>query len=75
MSPDNENKVHGRVRIPASKSHTIRALFIAAFAEGESCLEGPLVSQDTLSCRQTIEALVQQSGRMEGTGLFMDSGP
>ena len=53
----NENKVHGRIRIPASKSHTIRALFVAAFAEGESCLEGPLVSQDTLSCRQTIEAL------------------
>ena len=40
----------GRVRIPASKSHTIRALFIASMAEGVSTLDYPLDSLDTRSC-------------------------
>ncbi len=50
-------KVSGRIPIPASKSHTIRALLIAAFAEGESRLRRPLVSRDSLSCRKAIEFL------------------
>ena len=50
-------KVSGRISIPASKSHTIRALLIAAFASGESRLRRPLVSRDSLSCRQAVEAL------------------
>ena len=55
-----------KVRIPASKSHTIRALLIAAFATGESRLNRVLVSRDTLSCRQAIEAL-GASVREDGT--------
>lgn len=50
-------KVSGRIPIPASKSHTIRALLIAAFAEGESRLRRPLVSRDSLSCRKAVEFL------------------
>ena len=50
-------KVSGRIPIPASKSHTIRALLIAAFAEGESLLRRPLVSRDSLSCRKAVESL------------------
>ncbi len=42
-------KIGGRVRIPASKSHTIRALVIAALAEGESRIRRPLNSADTRS--------------------------
>ena len=49
--------VSGSISIPASKSHTIRALLIAAFAEGESRLRRPLVSKDAVSCRKAVEAL------------------
>jgi 5-enolpyruvylshikimate-3-phosphate synthase len=50
-------RVGGRISIPASKSHTIRALLIAAFARGESRLGRPLVSRDSLSARSTVQAL------------------
>jgi 3-phosphoshikimate 1-carboxyvinyltransferase len=40
----------GTVRVPASKSHTIRRLLIAALAEGVSEIEYPLDSLDTRSC-------------------------
>lgn len=39
----------GRVRIPGSKSHTIRALFIAGLAKRKSVITDPLVSNDALS--------------------------
>ena len=38
------------VRIPASKSHTIRQLLIASLADGESEIKYPLDSLDTQSC-------------------------
>ena len=38
-----------RVRIPSSKSHTIRALFIASLAEGKSTILNPLISEDAIS--------------------------
>ena len=49
--------LQGAVRIPGSKSHTIRALAIAGMARGESVLEAPLISADTLSARDAIAAL------------------
>ena len=39
----------GSIRIPGSKSHTIRALFIASLAGGKSEILNPLVSSDALS--------------------------
>lgn len=39
----------GQVRIPASKSHTIRAVAIGSLASGKSRVSNPLVSADTLS--------------------------
>jgi 3-phosphoshikimate 1-carboxyvinyltransferase len=45
------------VRVPASKSHTIRALIVATLAEGESVLEGPLDSADTRACVEACRAL------------------
>jgi len=50
-------KVSGTISIPASKSHTIRALLIAAFASGESRLRRPLLSRDSISCRRAVEVL------------------
>lgn len=49
-----KSAVSGTVRIPGSKSHTIRALFIAGLAEGVSEISNPLVSSDALSA---VEAL------------------
>jgi 3-phosphoshikimate 1-carboxyvinyltransferase len=48
------------VRIPASKSHTIRQLLIAAFAEGVSRITAPLDSLDTRSCIAVCRALGAQ---------------
>ncbi len=44
-----KSEVKGKVRIPGSKSHTIRALFIASLADGKSELYSPLISNDALS--------------------------
>jgi 3-phosphoshikimate 1-carboxyvinyltransferase len=50
-------RLAGRVLVPASKSHTIRALIIATLAEGQSILENPLESADTRACVETCRAL------------------
>lgn len=53
----NPSTLQGNITIPGSKSHTIRALVIAALAEGTSQIHAPLISQDTLSCREACIAL------------------
>jgi 3-phosphoshikimate 1-carboxyvinyltransferase len=50
----------GTVRIPASKSHTIRRLLIAALAQGVSEIEYPLDSLDARSCVAACRALGAQ---------------
>jgi 3-phosphoshikimate 1-carboxyvinyltransferase len=50
----------GTVRIPASKSHTIRGLLIAALADGVSTLRNPLASGDTGSCVHACRAFGAQ---------------
>ncbi|MCF7948088.1 MAG: 3-phosphoshikimate 1-carboxyvinyltransferase [Spirochaetia bacterium] len=49
--------VGGSVSIPASKSHTIRAILIAGMAEGTSTLRLPLESNDTLAAVRACGAL------------------
>ena len=49
--------VSGTLRVPASKSHTIRALLIASLAEGTSTLHGALRSGDTQSCITVLRQL------------------
>ncbi|MDH7480767.1 MAG: 3-phosphoshikimate 1-carboxyvinyltransferase [Armatimonadota bacterium] len=44
-----KSKLGGQVLIPASKSHTIRAVAIASLAHGTSFLRNPLSSSDTLA--------------------------
>lgn len=57
-------RVHGTIKVPSSKSHTLRALLFAALADGESTIEGALDSPDTLAmaegCR-SLGASVDQS--------------
>lgn len=49
--------ISGSVTVPGSKSHTIRAIIIAALAKGTSHITAPLVSEDTLSCIKAASAL------------------
>jgi 3-phosphoshikimate 1-carboxyvinyltransferase len=55
----------GDISIPASKSHTIRAVAIAGMAEGRSILGKPLISADTSSC---INSMVKFGGKVEKKG-------
>jgi 3-phosphoshikimate 1-carboxyvinyltransferase len=62
----------GEIQIPASKSHTIRALAIAGMAEGKSVLVNPLIASDTISCINGIKefgAAVKMNGGIEITGI------
>jgi 3-phosphoshikimate 1-carboxyvinyltransferase len=52
-----KSRLSGKVAIPASKSHTIRAIAIASLADGVSQIRNPLASQDTLSCVAAYQAL------------------
>ena len=51
------SKLSGTVRMPGSKSHTIRALAIASLASGQSVIENPLDSLDTQAAVRTYRAL------------------
>lgn len=50
-------RLSGSVRIPASKSHTIRGLLLGTLAEGGSVLLDPLRASDTESCLLACRAL------------------
>ena len=66
--------LRGEVRVPGSKSHTIRAVAIAALADGESCIQRPLESDDARAAVAAYRALgaeAQTTGdawRIRGTG-------
>lgn len=47
----------GSVRIPGSKSHTIRAVVVASLAEGASTIRQPLDSLDTQACARVCRGL------------------
>jgi len=51
------SKVHGIVTVPPSKSHSMRAILLAALADGDSCIHGLLRSPD-------IEAMIQAARAM-----------
>lgn len=51
------SQLEGTVAIPASKSHTIRGVTIAALAEGQSVLRQPLLSADTEAAIRAAVAL------------------
>jgi 3-phosphoshikimate 1-carboxyvinyltransferase len=51
-----KSQLNGTITVPASKSHTIRALIIASLAEGESVINSPLDSLDTRSAARSVEA-------------------
>jgi 3-phosphoshikimate 1-carboxyvinyltransferase len=48
---------HGVVRVPGSKSISIRALLLSALADGETMLDGVLASDDTTVMIEALRAL------------------
>jgi len=52
----NPHRFSGSVKIPASKSHTIRQILIASLADGVSEIKYPLDSLDTRSCAAACRA-------------------
>jgi len=52
-----KSSLKGTVAIPASKSHTIRAVAIASLADGHSLIGNPLASSDTTSAVDCYRAL------------------
>jgi 3-phosphoshikimate 1-carboxyvinyltransferase len=56
-STENPVPLKGTIRVPASKSHSIRALLIASLAEGSSRIRSPLYSEDSLSCLEACRTL------------------
>ncbi len=56
------SSLSGKITVPGSKSHTIRALVIASLAEGRSRIDAPLLSEDTTSC---INACIKLGAEIE----------
>ncbi|UCF00375.1 MAG: 3-phosphoshikimate 1-carboxyvinyltransferase [Planctomycetota bacterium] len=59
-----KSRLKGEVTIPASKSHTIRAVTIASLAKGQSIIRNPLVSNDTqaaVDCYRSLGANIDTS--------------
>lgn len=65
--------LRGKIEIPPSKSHTLRALIFATIAEGKSIIKNPLDSPDADACVkacQLLGAKINRKGKtwfVEGT--------
>ncbi|MGI5070305.1 3-phosphoshikimate 1-carboxyvinyltransferase [Treponema pectinovorum] len=46
--------LYGKITVPGSKSHTIRALILATLADGKSTIKNPLPSADCLSTAAAV---------------------
>jgi 3-phosphoshikimate 1-carboxyvinyltransferase len=66
------SQVSGLVSAPPSKSFTHRAVILASLAEGESVIENPLLSDDTIytieACRSLGADIKLEGGRLKITG-------
>ena len=55
-----KSQLSGHITVPGSKSHTIRALILAAMAEGTSHISNPLPSNDCLSTAAAVKKVGAQ---------------
>lgn len=72
------SRIAGTVDIPGSKSHTVRAVAIAALAEGTSTIRQPLVSADTEAAVRVYRALgaaieTGEAWTVQGVGGHVDA--
>jgi len=77
-----KSRLDGAVSIPASKSHTIRAIAVASLADGKSTIREPLNSNDTQSavdCYRALGACIDTTDadlwRVKGTRGRISAGP
>ena len=61
-----KSSLSGEIRVPGSKSHTIRAVLLAAMAEGTSVIEHPLASLDCQSAMKAAEAFGAETTMEDG---------
>ena len=61
-----KSRLEGKVEVPASKSYTIRALFCAALASGESEIINPLVCDDTWAAREVLSSIGAEINTEQG---------
>lgn len=61
-----KSSLSGQIRVPGSKSHTIRAVLLAAMAEGTSVIEHPLTSLDCQSALTAAEAFGAKTSAEKG---------
>jgi 3-phosphoshikimate 1-carboxyvinyltransferase len=68
----NKREVKGRVRIPSSKSQTLRGLMCAALSRGESEIISPLICEDTTAALDVLSkvgiSIQQEEGLWRVTG-------
>ncbi|MDY0288023.1 MAG: 3-phosphoshikimate 1-carboxyvinyltransferase [Sphaerochaeta sp.] len=70
-----KSSLNGEMRVPGSKSHTIRAVLLATLAQGVSTIENPLLSGDghsAIAAARAFGAKVEQTGNamvIEGRGI------
>ena len=67
-----KSKLKGSVVIPASKSHTIRAVAIASLAAGRSTIRNPLLSDDALSSVKCYRALGAEIDTSDPSAWIVD---
>jgi 3-phosphoshikimate 1-carboxyvinyltransferase len=67
------HRTEGTIRLPGSKSITIRALLLAALAEGETRLEGVLESDDTTVMLDALR-LVGVNWKRAGPDIYLVDG-
>ena len=67
-------KLNGTIPLPGSKSHTIRAVILAAIAEGISEIVNPLGGEDAHSVLKTVELIGAQTERLNGRWKIRGTG-
>jgi len=65
-----KSKLSGEILIPASKSHTIRAVAIATMADGCSILHNPLDSADTRAACKAAEEFGARVKKLNNTWII-----
>ena len=74
LAEKSEN-LSGRVNVPSSKSHTLRAVIFGTIASGKTIIRNPLISPDAKACIKAcrllgaeIDASDDKEWAVEGTG-------
>lgn len=67
-------KPDGTIAIPGSKSHTIRAVILAAVAEGNSEIVNPLEGEDCISALKAVELIGAQTEQKPGLWKIRGAG-